>query len=168
MLLVGLMVLIPANQATEPPKCVSPNVGQWVERSHNSAPTSICVAIDGQPFQLEVARTDEEKRVGLQGRTRLDSRGGMLFPYDSPQALTFWMKACKIPLDMLFFNQGKLVDYVDSAPPCRPQDEPCPLYSAKAPADNVVELKAGTRKKYQFGLHSRLTTCTGKPLDPSP
>ena len=126
-----------------------------------------CIQIDHHTFQVEVAQTAKQKARGLQFRTQLNQDGGMIFPYEKPKPLTFWMKDCKIPLDLLFFNQGILVDFVDAAPPCNTSDPTaCPLYKAKKDADLVVELKAGSRQKYHFSPQSRLEFCTEQPKLP--
>jgi uncharacterized protein len=120
-----------------------------------------CIQIDKKRFSVEIAHTEEQKRRGLQFRTELKPNGGMIFAYNQPSLLTFWMKDCKIPLDLLFFREGALVYYVDSAPPCQDSTgERCPTYRPKTPADTVVELKAGTRHKYKFNHQSKLSFCT--------
>jgi uncharacterized protein len=124
-----------------------------------------CIRIDDRTYQVEVAATPEQQQRGMQFRTRVDSKEGMIFPYEHPQTLTFWMKDCKIPLDLLYFRQGVLVHYVDSAPPCPASVEKCPVYSSPGSADTVVELKAGTRKKRHFTQgQSRLTVCMPEEL----
>lgn len=119
-----------------------------------------CILIDGRSFNVEVAETQEQKEKGLQLRTNLSPDSGMAFLYDRPDMLTFWMKDCKIPLDLLFFNNGILVDYVDSAPPCSLPAEECPRYSSRYLSDLVVELKAGTRKLFDFNNQSKMSYCS--------
>ena len=53
-------------------------------------------------FTVEVARTREEQARGLMFRTALGPSHGMIFPYDPPQPVAFWMKNTLIPLDMIF------------------------------------------------------------------
>lgn len=53
---------------------------------------------------LEVASTPSEKSKGLAGRSRMMECCGMLFTDLSGGS--FWMKGCKIPLDIIFFKDG--------------------------------------------------------------
>jgi uncharacterized protein len=57
-------------------------------------------------FIVEVARTPEEQARGLMERQSLAPDRGMLFPYQSPQPVAFWMKNTLIPLDMIFIAPG--------------------------------------------------------------
>ena len=57
-------------------------------------------------FVVEVARTPEEQARGLMERQSLAPDRGMLFPYQTPQPVAFWMKNTLIPLDMIFIAPG--------------------------------------------------------------
>lgn len=57
-------------------------------------------------FLVEVARTPEEQAHGLMNRQSLAPDRGMIFPYQPPQAVAFWMKNTLIPLDMVFIAPG--------------------------------------------------------------
>ena len=57
-------------------------------------------------FIVEVARTPEEQARGLMERQSLAPDRGMLFPYATPQPVSFWMKNTLIPLDMIFIAPG--------------------------------------------------------------
>ena len=57
-------------------------------------------------FTVEVARTPEEQANGLMNRQSLAPDRGMIFPYEPPQPVGFWMKNTLIPLDMIFVAPG--------------------------------------------------------------
>ncbi len=72
-------------------------------------------------FNVEVMDDAEERAQGLMFRESLPKFSGMLFVYDTPQPVAFWMKNTLIPLDMLFFDDaGRLVNVKRGA---RPHDE---------------------------------------------
>ena len=69
-------------------------------------------------FRVEVVDEDAERARGLMFRESLPRFGGMLFVYDRPQPVSFWMKNTLIPLDMLFFDAaGRLVRVAENAVP---------------------------------------------------
>jgi uncharacterized membrane protein (UPF0127 family) len=55
-------------------------------------------------FTVEVAATAEQQERGLMFRNSLAPDRGMIFPYDPPQDVAFWMKNTLIPLDIIFIR----------------------------------------------------------------
>ena len=68
------------------------------------APLTIRSSNGTHRFTVEVARTPDEQATGLMNRQSLAPDAGMIFPFDQPQILTFWMKNTLIPLDMIFIR----------------------------------------------------------------
>lgn len=58
---------------------------------------------------VEVADTPYKMKKGLMFRKKLDPNHGMLFIYDKPKVLRFWMKNTFIPLDIGFFDKDRFL-----------------------------------------------------------
>lgn len=67
------------------------------------------ITINNKEYKVKVAETEEEKEKGLQGIKELPENEGMLFIYDEPQTVGFWMKDTEIPLDIIFINEDQEV-----------------------------------------------------------
>jgi uncharacterized membrane protein (UPF0127 family) len=68
-------------------------------------------------FTVEVARTPAEQQRGLMFRESLAPDRGMIFPYDPPQPVAFWMKNTLIPLDMIFIRADGTIANIETAVP---------------------------------------------------
>lgn len=91
--------------------------------------------------ELEVARTDAQRAIGLMYRTDLPDNRGMLFLFDPPRSVSFWMMNVPIPLDIVFLDNGRVTAISADVPPCK--EEPCPRYGAPGPVDAVLEVRGG-------------------------
>jgi uncharacterized membrane protein (UPF0127 family) len=75
------------------------------------------IEIGDKEYNVEVARTEEEKVKGLQEKESLGEDEGMLFVYDEPQEIAFWMKDTAIPLDIVFIDEDGEVISVQQGQP---------------------------------------------------
>ena len=67
------------------------------------------VTVEDKEYNVKVAKSDEDKIKGLQGVKNLPENEGMLFIYDEPQTVGFWMVDTDIPLDIIFINDDEEV-----------------------------------------------------------
>lgn len=65
---------------------------------------TINLEINDKEYNVLVAQTEDEKATGLMNVEEMDPNEGMLFVYDTPQTLEFWMKDTEIPLDIIFID----------------------------------------------------------------
>jgi len=63
-------------------------------------------------FTVELADSASERSVGLMNRPQMAASVGMLFLYDYPQRVAFWMENTLIPLDMIFMSPDGVVQKI--------------------------------------------------------
>ena len=114
------------------------------------------VEIGGESFSVELAETTQKQALGLMYRDEMPADHGMLFIFKNEAQRSFWMKNCRIPLDIMYFDKDLvMVSASLDTPPCRVSR--CPSYPSKAPAMYVLELNAGTASRLGVGPGSQLT-----------
>ena len=66
---------------------------------------SMKVEINDKEYDVKVATTSDEMSKGLQNVKELPEDEGMLFIFEEPQTVGFWMKDTEIPLDIIFIDE---------------------------------------------------------------
>ena len=104
--------------------------------------TPISIESDGSSYQfsLEFADTPAEHGIGLMHRNYLPTDHGMLFDYQSPQRLKFWMRNTFISLDMIFIRDNGIIAFI--AENTVPHSEQ--TIGPREPVQAVLEFPAGT------------------------
>ncbi len=115
----------------------------------------VTVAVAGGrsvPFRVELARTSAEREQGLMYREQLAADAGMLFIFERPGPLTFWMKNTFIALDMIFIGADRrIVGIVENA-------EPRTLSARRVDglAEYVLEINGGLSAKLGIQAGARV------------
>ncbi len=106
----------------------------------------------GARFAVEIADDNAERAQGLMFRESLPSSAGMLFIYDRPQSVSFWMKNTLIPLDMVFIGADGRVNGV------RAEAVPGDLTPIPGPPETlmVLEIKGGLAARLGLGEGAEL------------
>lgn len=77
----------------------------------------INIKIGDKEYKVKEATSTEEKTKGLQGIKELPKDEGMLFYFDPPEDVQFWMKDVNIPLDIVFIDDDEEVVKVQEGIP---------------------------------------------------
>ena len=111
-------------------------------------------------FDLEVAKSESERELGLMYRSKLLEDEGMIFVYPSEEPRSFWMKNTLIPLDILFLSKDfKVIAIAQDATPLTLNART----SDGKGAQYVVEIQGGLANKRAIRIGSIL-----EALDPLP
>lgn len=108
------------------------------------------VTIGDTELSVAIADTTTARRRGLIGCTELPEHSGMYFPYEQPQDVQFWMKGMRIPLDIVWVTNGRVIGIERNVPP---QDELVvdpPLYRPLQPVTGVLEVAGNAAAEYDI------------------
>lgn len=100
------------------------------------------------PLELEIARSDSERNLGLMYRTAVPEGTGMVFVFEQLQPLSFWMKNVPMDIDIGYFDERGLLINFHTMKGTSPllQDRSQPSYPSLRPARYAVEVVAGFYK----------------------
>jgi uncharacterized protein len=100
---------------------------------------------------VQVAQTAKQREIGLMFRTEMPQQEGMLFVFEQPSKLCFWMKNTVLPLTAAFIaDDGTIVNLVDMKP--QTTDSHC----AMRPVRYVLEMNQGWFAKRGMKAGTRL------------
>lgn len=107
-------------------------------------PLEIVTKSGVQTFSVEMAKTEKERETGLMYRKELADGRGMLFDFSPEQQVSMWMKNTFLSLDMIFIGgNGRILRIAENTEP-----QSLKIISSGGPAKGVLEVIAGTAKKY--------------------
>ena len=103
-------------------------------------------------MKVELADSYLERKKGLMFRKKLDLNSGMLFIYEEPQQLGFWMKNTLVPLDIAFANKkGKVMRVVHDTEPLSLN-----IINSGENIQYVLEVNAGYSEQFNLYVGSQL------------
>jgi len=102
--------------------------------------------IGPEKFMVEIADTPEKQIRGMMFREFIPDDFGMLFIHETEDYRSFWMKNCRVSLDIIYLDKNKqIINIHFNVPPC--QLEPCKTYQSQRPAQYVLELRGNRAKE---------------------
>ena len=106
-------------------------------------PLAIETAAGKRLFRVEVARTEQQRGIGLMWRTEMAPDRGMLFDFDIERHVTMWMQNTPLSLDMLFISSdGEVVTIAAHTTPFSTD-----RISSGVKVGAVLELLAGSAER---------------------
>jgi uncharacterized membrane protein (UPF0127 family) len=119
-------------------------------------PIEIVTESGAHAFQVEIAKDDDSRALGLMNRLYMAPDRGMLFEFDREAPVTFWMKNTYIPLDMIFISSaGAVTGIVANAEPLServiPSGPPClAVLELNGGVAASIGLRVGDRVRHPF------------------
>jgi uncharacterized membrane protein (UPF0127 family) len=90
-------------------------------------------------FHVEIADDDQEREQGLMYRRSMAADHGMLFDFNPPQQVAFWMHNTVLSLDIIFIGaDGRVLNIAANATPFSDANLP-----SEGLARGVLEINAG-------------------------
>lgn len=117
--------------------------------------------LNGVPVTIEVAINQAEQAQGLMYRESMPENHGMLFVYEQPRFMGFWMKNTLIPLDIAYIREDMTIGNIETMTPHRGPFDP-PSYRSTYPSLYALEMNAGWFAENGFSAGDRIDLPTGE------
>jgi len=82
--------------------------------SYASLFEEVSIEIAGKVIEVEVAVTEVQRNLGLSSRPRTSTKYFMLFVFDAPQQVSFWMKDTNRDLSIAFVDKKNKVIQIEN------------------------------------------------------
>ena len=120
--------------------------------------TCVNATLGNNPLKIMLARTNSERAKGLMFYEEIASSTGMLFVFNEPHKMSFWMMNTRIPLDLIFFSEDlSVTEWIKNMVPG--YGKPAyrlPHYTSKGIAKYALELKAGSIEELNIKIGDKL------------
>jgi hypothetical protein len=150
LLLTGFLAACRSDASAEPAAGTANESAQTVQATE--------AKLAGHSLEIWLARTSSEKSRGLMYFDAIEATQGMLFVYEAPQIMSFWMKNTKIPLDLVFFTENLEINgwIKNMQPGYGLPEQGLERYVSELPAQYALELNAGSIERLALKLGDRL------------
>jgi len=116
-----------------------------------STQETLTLTIGNETLTLEIAQTPAKQEKGLMGKEALPDNSGMLFLFNPPQFVAFWMKNTPLDLDIAFVNEKGVVFHTDSMA-ANTED----IHYSYGLTAAAIELKKGSLKRLNIGVGTQI------------
>ena len=99
-------------------------------------------------FNLEIATTLSEKKLGFMYRQKIQPFRGIKFNWEKEKIRYMWMKNTVNSLDILWLNsENRIIDYKQNVPPNNTS-----IISSNKKAKSIIELSSGSILSYSIKI----------------
>lgn len=128
------------------------NEFNWIQAQQGEQNQTAIVSVGGVNILASLSTTPDSQSKGLAIKDSLNENEGMLFIFESPQKLSFWMKDMKFPIDIIWLDSaGKIVHIEKNLPPCVFL-LPCPSYKSNDDSLYVLEVVSNFTNKFDINI----------------
>ncbi|MEK7521421.1 MAG: DUF192 domain-containing protein [Patescibacteria group bacterium] len=113
-------------------------------------PQEKIITVGSSAFKVEIANTEQSRRLGLSEHTNLPEDTGMLFVLEKQdEQPSLWMKGMKFPVDIIWINDRVVSEITPNVPivPTGLTDAQTPKYAPRTKVDYVLEIAGGVAAK---------------------
>lgn len=110
------------------------------------------ITINDTTIHVRVPLTAAMQSLGLGGMSSLSPNEGMMWVYNPPQSVSFWMKGMKIPLDFIWICDGRVIGITPNIPPPDGTLDTLTLYRPPSKVDRVLEVAAGFAASHDVAI----------------
>jgi len=106
------------------------------------------VIINNKKYSVTYAVTEAEQ---MQGLMYLEANvPNMVFPQKKAKVQKFWMKDTKVPLDIIFCRDNKIIHIAFGRPMC------LDLLGPESPSDLIIEFPTGVVKENKINIGDKI------------
>jgi len=138
---------------TQQDKKTTPEIKRSEALYHPSQP----YILNGKDITLERVTSSAAMAQGLGDRSSIASDHGMLFIYPAADIRPFWMRHMRFPIDIIWIEDGIVVDVASHLPPPKNAWDVPLTYTPKGVASWVLEVAAGQAEAYELRPGSTVT-----------
>jgi len=120
------------------------------------------IQIGSKKIQVEIARSQRQHERGLMFRTTMPENEGMIFIFERPQILNFWMKNTYIDLDIGYFDEKKRLVDVFAMKASSVMTKNLETYPSSGPAMYALEMNQGWFAKNKIKKGDRFEWIKGQ------
>ena len=129
---------------------IKPKKDQLVQPANNTSE----IRINGKQFSAEIASTPEKMAMGLSDRSELCQDCSMLFVFEKPSAVSFWMKDMRFDLDIVWISGDEIVGIDKDVSHERGT---AAVVHPSVPVDKVLEINAGASDRLNLRVGDKIS-----------